>query len=77
VRLIKRLTQLLAGANSKAEQRTEQSEWSRKSTRTFEVMVETDEIIVYQAGSIPPHNNAKGFKTAEPVIKNGDDPQPL
>jgi len=45
MRLIKRLGELLTGANSKPETRTEQSEWSRKTARSVEVTVETDEVI--------------------------------
>jgi hypothetical protein len=44
----KKLQQLISGANSKTGMRLEQSEWTRASTKSVEVTVETDEIIVYQ-----------------------------
>ena len=58
--LIKRLGQLLFGANSKPETRTEQSEMARKSIRTVEVMVDTDEIVLHRtAVAGEPHKTVK------------------
>ena len=47
MKLIKKLKQMLAGANSKSEARTEQSEMARKTARSIEVTVETDEVILH------------------------------
>jgi len=47
VKLIKKLKQMLAGANSKSEARTEQCEMGRKTARSIEVTVETDEVILH------------------------------
>ena len=47
MKLIKKLKQLLSGANSRTEARTEQSEWARKTMRSVEVTVETDEAAFY------------------------------
>ena len=46
VRLIERFRQLISGANSRTEARVEQSEWSRKSTKTVEITVETEEDVI-------------------------------
>ncbi len=37
---------MLSGANSKSEARTEQSEMARKTARSVEVTVETDEVVL-------------------------------
>ena len=44
--LVKHLRQLLTGANSRAETRTEQSEWWAHRTTTVEVTVEQEESIL-------------------------------
>jgi len=39
---------MVFGANSRTSESSEQSEWTRKSTRSVEVTVETDEFVFYQ-----------------------------
>ena len=48
--LIKKLKQMLSGANSKSETRTEQWESSRTSIKSAEFTVETQEAVFYQGG---------------------------
>jgi hypothetical protein len=42
----KKLSQLISGPNSKTVMRVEQSDWSRESTMSVEVTVETDVIVL-------------------------------
>jgi hypothetical protein len=48
---LNRLLQLNAAANSKAGARLEQTKWSRKTTRTVEITVESHEVTLYQTTS--------------------------
>ena len=47
MKLIKKLKQMLSGANSKSETRTEQSERARKTARSVEITIETDEVVLH------------------------------
>jgi hypothetical protein len=49
LRWLKRVLGLIPDANSKTGMRAEQSEWSRKTTTSVEVTVETDEAILFRA----------------------------
>lgn len=48
----KRLRQLISWANSKTGSRVEQSEWTRKTSRSVEVTVETDEFILLKPADL-------------------------
>lgn len=63
---VKKLQQLISGANSKTGMRSEQSEWSRDSKKSVEVTVETDEVFLLDRIS-PTHS---GPVTTEPNEEN-------
>jgi hypothetical protein len=67
VKWVKKLNQLIAGANSKTGTRPEQSEWSSTSTTSVEVTVETDEVILLERVGAAP----AGTVVADPD-KEGD-----
>ncbi len=63
MKLIKKFKQLLSGANSKTEARLEQSEMARKRTRSFEITVETDEVVLEQTANV-------AFTDAAPSVES-------
>jgi hypothetical protein len=72
VRWTKRLKQLFSGANSRTEERTEQSEWSRTSLRSVEVTIESAEVVVQERHIEPPSEQA--MELEDPALEHPREP---
>ena len=65
MRWVKKLRRLISGADSNTGERAGQSEYSRKTVRSVEITVETDEIILWQTTNT-------GFSDATPAERRQD-----
>ncbi len=71
MRWLSRLQQLISGADSNTATRVEQSEYSRRTVRSVEVTVETDEVILQQTGGVGLSDSAPAEREPETSSQAG------